>query len=87
VYALLLAMPVAFVAGRATDPSRFTIRQAEAAPAPRDLPAGIVRLHDASNEVTCWLVSGRVADSGYATTGLSCLPDQWLASARIEDTP
>lgn len=84
IYALLMLLPVAFVAGRVTDPGRSTIREAEAAPVPRALPEGIDRFHDASEAVTCWRTSG-VAAGGYETgSGLSCLPDQWLASARIE---
>lgn len=81
VLAVLLALlPAAFIAGRATDPQRLTVRQMEAVPVPRELPPGLYRLHDAGEGVTCWRMDGR--------EGISCLPDQWLASARIEaDAP
>ncbi len=82
VIAFLVLMLAAFVAGRATDPERFTIADAESEPVPRALPMDVRKFHDATEEVTCWL-----SDRG-ATVGLACLPDQWLASARIEaDAP
>lgn len=77
----LLVLLAAFIAGRCSAPlldGVTTIRQAEAAPVPRALPANVDRFHDASEEVTCWRLQNATG------SGLSCLPDQWLASARIE---
>jgi hypothetical protein len=68
---IVLVALATFIAGRSTAPGRVTVRQAEA--------AQIVRLHDAEQAVTCWRVVGG--------DGLSCLPDQWLASARIDAEP
>lgn len=83
----LLVLLAAFIAGLCSGPLLDgvpTIREAEAAPVPRALPENVARFHDASEEVTCWVVhSASVTDSHYAA-GVSCLPDQWLASARIE---
>ncbi len=72
---MLALLPVAFIAGRVTEPNRFTIRQAEATPVPSALPIGVDTFHDASEEVTCWRIE----------RGLSCLPDQWLASAKAPE--
>lgn len=80
VYALLLALPVAFVAGRVTEPSRVTVRQAEASPVPRDLPDSIERFHDAVAGVTCWRVMKPV--DGY-TVSISCLPDAVLEATWV----
>lgn len=71
---VLALLPVVFVVGRVTAP-RWTVAEAEAAPTPRALPVGVERFHDASEAVTCWQRAG---------AGLSCLPDQWLASATAE---
>jgi hypothetical protein len=76
---LFAVLLISFIGGRATSPGRVTIREAEATPVASELPYGIERFHDASNEVTCWTAHG------YRENGLSCLPDQWLASARIND--
>lgn len=70
---ILVVLVAAVVAGRVTAP-RLTVRAVESAPVPRALPANVERFHDAEEEVTCW----RPIGSG----GISCLPDQWLASAR-----
>ena len=74
---IVLTLLAAVVAGRATAP-RFSVRDAEATPIPRVLPIGVQRFHDAQEGVTCWRVEG----SG----GISCLPDQWLASAQLQET-
>lgn len=82
VICLLALLPVAFVGGRYTggvESGVQTVRQVEATPQPRALPAGISRFHDASEEVTCYQVSG--------APSISCLPDQWLASARVGGQP
>jgi len=70
VIVLLVALPVMFVAGRATAP-RTTVRDVEAMPATRALPSGVERFHDASEQVTCWR----------RDTALACLPDRLLAEA------
>ena len=57
---------------------RPTVRELEARPEPSALPRGLKRFHDASEGVTCWRMDGR--------EGISCLPDQWLASARMDDS-
>lgn len=81
--ALLCMLPVAFVTGRVSGP-RETVRSAEATPVPSALPMNVDRFHDASEDVTCWQLKGAYGKP----VGLACLPDQWLASARIEvDTP
>lgn len=80
VMCVFAAIVCSFVAGRLTGRSLAeTVRQAEGRPSPAALPEGIDRIHDASEEVTCWI--DRTAGS------LSCLPDQWLASARLDDQP
>lgn len=86
-YALLIMLPLAFIAGRATDPSRLTIREAEAVPMPRELPEGVDRFHDAAAGVTCWRAwKYRVGGAGDAA-GISCLPDAALEAAWIEHRP
>ena len=79
VIVLLAALPIAFAVGRGTADRGLTIRQAEAAPvaAPRELPLGITRFHDVAYGVTCWR-----ANPGSTNTPISCLPDQWLLTAR-----
>jgi hypothetical protein len=80
---VFVLLVMAFVTGRVTAPGRETIREAEAAPVPSALPGNVTTFHDASNEVTCW----RAVQSGpqFSTqVSISCLPDQWLASARAE---
>lgn len=77
---LLAALPLVFAIGRGTGERGMTVRAAETAPAPSELPYGVKRFHDASQGVTCW-VTGPYVDT-YNLTGVSCLPDQWLASAR-----
>lgn len=80
-YAALVAVLVAFIAGRVSGRAPgSTIASAEAAPVPSDLPRQVSRFHDASQGVTCWLASNYSNGVG----GISCLPDQWLASWRIE---
>lgn len=72
--ALVALFPAAFMVGQMLARSGApTVRAAEATPVPSELPPGIVRFHDAGEGVTCWDRRGG---------GLSCLPDQWLASAR-----
>lgn len=66
--ALLALLPFAFIGGCISGASDVD------APVPRALPLDVKKFHDASAEVTCWQATG----SG----GISCLPDQWLASAR-----
>lgn len=75
IIAVLLLMLAALIAGRVTAP-RFTVRAAEAVPSPSALPPGVATFHDTEQDVTCWIAQG---------VGMSCLPDQWLASARLED--
>lgn len=77
---LLAALPLAFAIGRGTAEHGLTVRAAEAAPAPSELPYDISRFHDAAQGVTCWRATS--GGGSYTTTGISCLPDQWLASAR-----
>ena len=85
--ALIVTLIVAllcFYAGRVSGARSvaLTVRQVEAAPAPRELPAEVERFHDATEGVTCWRTGvGRRAE------GISCLPDQWLATARKDDLP
>jgi len=76
---LVVLIPLAAFVGRmsAQDAQGQTVRQVEALPEPAALPRGVSRFHDAVEEVTCWT----------HVKGLSCLPDQWLASARIETDP
>ena len=84
VMCLLALMPVAFVLGQCLGRAgSTTVREAEATPVPRALPDGIVKFHDASDEVTCWAATRGDQVQNYA--GVSCMPDAWLASARIDD--
>ncbi len=80
---LIVLIPLAAFVGRmsAQDAQGQTVRQVEALPEPAALPADIHRFHDAVEEVTCWTFG--TSTSG----GIACLPDQWLASARIETDP
>jgi len=80
-FALLAALPLAFVFGRGTGDRGVTIRQAEAAPVPSELPEHVERFHDAAQAATCWLV--RSGGGPNYPVSLSCLPDQWLAPAQI----
>jgi len=70
VIVLLVALPVMFVAGRATAP-RVTVRDLESRPIAGALPSGVERFHDAGEQVTCWR----------RDTALACLPDRLLAEA------
>jgi hypothetical protein len=76
---LITLLPLTFVLGRVTGPAFETLREAEATPVPQALPGDITTFHDASEDVTCWRIAG--------SSGLACLPDQWLASARADATP
>lgn len=77
--ALLVALPIVFALGRGTGDRGLTIRAAEAAPVPSELPFLVSRFHDDAQGATCWM-----ARAGKdAPTGLSCLPDQWLKPAQI----
>lgn len=83
VYAALVAILVAFIAGRVSQRvPGSTISEAEAAPVPRELPRKVSRFHDAEQGAMCWVTSEYSDGSGVG--GISCLPDQWLAPARIE---
>jgi|GEM_PF-1708167 len=81
VVALLIAQPLVFAIGRGTGDRGMTVREAEAAPVPvpSELPLGTTRFHDETEGATCWLY-----DLGYRG-GLSCLPDQWLKPAQVDD--
>lgn len=77
--ALLFALPIVFAIGRGTGDRGLTIREAEAAPVPSELPDHVTRFHDDSQGATCWLARTSV----YTPVGISCLPDQWLKPAQI----
>lgn len=80
VMGLLILLPLVYGLGRCSGPMLDgATREANATPVPRELPLGVERFHDAAEGATCWRAGG---------PGLSCLPDQWLASARAEaDAP
>jgi hypothetical protein len=75
---LLAVASVAFQMGRITATDAVAAVRDEK-PIPRALPDDVVKFHDASEEVTCWKLN-----NGYGRdVGISCLPDQWLASSRV----
>ena len=75
----------AFIAGRLTAPTVVAaLSEAHATPVPRALPEGIEKFHDASEDVTCWMLHQYRYDGPIS---LACLPDQWLASARAQEAP
>ncbi|MEP7041886.1 MAG: hypothetical protein ABI843_02420 [Dokdonella sp.] len=76
----------AFIAGRITGPSMIKADARIVAsgqqiprPVPLALPDDVVKFYDASDDVTCWRVRNADADEA---GGISCLPQQWLVSAR-----
>lgn len=85
VLCLLALLPVAFFGGRYVGLLRnaTTVSAIESRPVPRELPAGIDRFHDAAEGVTCWR-AWKFDSEGSGAVGVSCLPDQWLASTRQE---
>jgi hypothetical protein len=77
---LLMVVSVAFQVGRVTATVVIAAARDEK-PIPRALPDDVVKFHDASEEVTCWKLN-----NGYGRdVGISCLPDQWLASSRVSE--
>jgi hypothetical protein len=66
-----------YATGPAVTQALHDEAQRNAHPVPRALPEGVSKFHDASEEVTCWREDASI----------SCLPDQWLASARVDDRP
>lgn len=80
----LMVAAAAFIAGRVTGQIGLeSVREAEAKPVPSELPHNVQRWHDAANGVTCWQL-GEARSQG---AGISCLPDQWLATARLDEQP
>lgn len=76
-FAAVLAA-AAFFLGTETGPAVVAAARSDhgVRPEPHALPLDVTKFHDASEEVTCWRREGG---------GISCLPDQWLASARAQD--
>ena len=80
----LVVAAAAFIAGRVTGQIGLeSVRDADAKPMPSELPPHVKRWHDATNGVTCW----QLGEAWSKGAGISCLPDQWLATARLDDLP